>query len=136
MFTLTEVDDILEPVAGARILGTLDTPLQAQYVELVEIETELMDLTDAMRKDVVSKVSNELMEWDGTPDVEWLRKVGDAAAFKDEAAAYNYFELVARWHEANSAFWYSAKLTFKCFNDTCSIRQGFTVVSLGKKFRG
>lgn len=135
-FTLAEVDDILEPVAGATILGTLDTPLQAQYVELAEIETELMDITDAMRRDMISKVSSELAEWDGTPNIEWLRKVGNSASFKDQQAAYDYFELVARWEEANSAFWYATKLTFKAFNDTCSIRQGYRLVTLGKKFKG
>jgi hypothetical protein len=135
-FTLEEVEDILEPVAGATILGELDQPLRVQYSELVDIETELADRTDAMRKVMFGNISSRLQdEWDGSPDQTWLRKLGEEAPFANEEEAYSYYELIARWEEANTAFWYACKLTCKGFNDTCQIRQGFKVVSLGKKFK-
>lgn len=133
------IDDViaeLQPVAGDRVIGTLETTDVDMYVELTIAEWELDDLGTELRKRVAAHMAERVVEqMGGEYDLNAiLQNATKFNLFQNEAEAEQLFKLQAQFMALHSTFWCNMRSRFECWNEWLSVRQGWRLVSTGKKF--
>lgn len=132
--TRAEVEAALEPVSGAKIVGTLDSSLIAAFIELAGVEHELDSVNEEFTKRQFSRMAKQLEQFDLRSG--WaLDALIHQKLFESEEEAIRTFQLISEYQELFHSFWRRVRLHFSVWNDWLDIRQGFRVVSLGKKFK-
>lgn len=138
MYSRAEIDSTLSGVQGNRVIGTLDDELVTLFVLMCSIEIELEELDTEIRKRFLARATKSAIDRidSYTPDQhsEVYRAVAETGMFESEAEASNVYRLLANYERVRATFWYDVRITFNVWNEWLEIRQGFRVVSNGKKY--
>jgi hypothetical protein len=135
MLDKDEINSTLPPIEGAKIIGKLDDPLIAAYVELANAEFALDDISDVMIKRAFSKSLQQIENATSLGYEGVATALTEIQGFESEDEAIDMFRRIAEWDELRACFWNRVRMTFNVWNHWLEIRSDFRVVSLGKKFQ-
>jgi hypothetical protein len=135
-YTVEDVEAELEPVHGDRVIATLNDDFRGLYVRMAIAEMHLTDALAHYQDIVATKIGQQIAEKIGSMGVSeaGLSVAGHTSLFANEAEFSSYMALVARHQYLYSEFWYKLRTDLETWNSVLSVRKGYAVVDLGKKF--
>jgi hypothetical protein len=136
VYSIEEVDTSLAGIEGKPVIGTLDHHQTVQYVEVVNAEAAFMSIIDATRRHRLEHSIEIAMKHEGNPAAMMHELVASGRGFfENEAEAIACLQRQAHWEQLNTAFWLDVRTQFNVWNARLSVRKGFRIVNLGKKFQ-
>jgi hypothetical protein len=128
------VEDQLEPVAGDRVIGTLSEEEVERFVSMTMIDLELEGLQQMLRNRL-EEAQIKFTHRAGGNWTEYMRLMQSHSLYNDEAEAEETFHVYHESAYQQSAFWRDIRAKHDVWGDTLAIRHGWTIVSLGKKYK-
>lgn len=127
-----EIEDnqiILEPVAGARVIGHLNETEKRMYRIMVSVEAEIDDIFTELQRSLNLQIVNAFASGQqlDPSQIGNLRRSGQA----NNAA--EYFRLQAMYGRIGGAFWYIVRSRLQTFTTILEIRAGYSVCGVGSK---
>lgn len=129
---LDYVDDVeLDPVAGQKVIGTLTDDEIVEYKHYIATDAAYADLVDDINADYNNTLARVISAHHGQPTQEEINAALRNRLTDDEIEEYWHLQFLVV--QRSSAFWYKLRFRLQTFATNISIREGFTVVSLGRK---
>jgi hypothetical protein len=136
---LEEVEDTLEGVTGAKVLGNLTDEQVHEYVSLANLETDLAWLRDTLMRRHVQRSVDGLVGTKGSmlnmDFGELLTLSNQHSFFENEQEATYAFKMLAEFEHRNAEFWFKLRDSLNCWTRFLSIRKGWRVVDVGPKYK-
>jgi hypothetical protein len=127
------VEEQLEPVAGDKIIGTLDDAEVDRFVQMSLLEIEHDEMQHTLRKRITEaqiRAQSEANDWN-----QFVRLMGQHKLFSNDAEAEDSWRLTFEYQYQWFAFWRDTRAKHSAWGDNLSIRHGWVIVSTGKKYR-
>ena len=134
----TEVEELLEPVGGLPVIGPLTDELREQYVNLVRLELDIEFLSDTFQRRQLERQYERVLQLPpNTNAIEHLMDPANQAKYFDNPQeARTVHKMLAQHEYLKSQFWFQVRTKADNWLGLLSIRSGFRVVEVGKKYRG
>ena len=138
--SMDEVDGMLEPTQGFRVLGKLTEEEISHYLEIATIELHLMGMYELLFRRHIERSAEKIIS---SPDViqRAINFAGqivmntDERFFDNRVEADYYLSKVMEYQMLKQDFWFSVQKRLVAWTYDLEIRQGFSIVIVGDKFK-
>ncbi len=120
----------LDPVAGEKVITTLDPEEIRDYRNLLGIRQRFMDITEDLRE--AADISVALSITDGGKSLQDSLS-GVSSDPEVQSLLHEWFYMDALWQKVRSVFWFNIRQRTGCFTKFLEVRAGYSVVELGSK---
>lgn len=127
------VADQLDPVAGDRVICTLNGLQIEAFIALTILDLELEELqqmlTMRLQKHQISMIQNQPATWE-----EFHKRHENFSLYTGAEEAEETWETFIESQYQTLAFWRDVRARNHCWGDDLEVRHGFVVVTTGKKY--